>query len=366
MNASTSGQQLSLLISQAAFDPAGWIRVCDAISDLIGGCGAIIFSPEPEQAKFGLPHSSSLSESFTDYVKNEWFKRDLRFKTIDVIRNRGIATDADCVAYDEIGKSEYYQAFLRQHKLNWFTGFRVGHGSEFWTLSIQQSLGREPFSDTQHKKVVAYRAELDAAARVAREFGFSKVIGATQIMEQHGRSAIALGHDERVVNLSNHAQRYIGKAFRIVHGRLQANYERDRLPLEHLITSLCNPNSRNSSHHPISISCGPEMARLVVYGTILPERERTIFSRATALLTIVDPEQRLNISAELLMDYYDITRSEAKLATSLLEGKSVSVHSFDHNISPVTARNHLQALLRKTGSHSKVELVVKLNKILST
>jgi DNA-binding CsgD family transcriptional regulator len=363
MSLDVPDRSIQKLIVEAAFDPAKWTGVCDSISRAIGGYGSLIFPLGPEHAKMGLPHSASLEESFQHYIKDDWHKRDLRFKSLELMRQRSFATDADCISHDEIAVSPYYQEFLRPNKLKWFAGIGIGSGADFWVLSIQQTLDKDPFAQSDIQKIMSYREVLNNAANISRQLGYARISAAAHIMEQHGRAIIALGFEGRVVHVSTLAQKYLGKAFHVVQGRLNARHDNDRAPFEALIASLCSNNVVNAAGKPIPLQHDPDEAPLVIYGTVLPEQERQIFYRATALLMIVDPNLKQNTSAGLLMDYYDVTKAEAKLAVSLLNGKTVEHHSLQIGISPVTARNHLQGLLRKTGSHSKAELIAKLNKI---
>jgi hypothetical protein len=232
--------RLASLISEAAFDSSKWTQVCDGMAELIGGCGSVMFPLGPDLALLDLPHSDSLEESFQRYIKDEWYTRDLRFGSIETCRKRGYVTDADYISYEDVNSSEYYQEFLRPVKLKWFAGLGVGEGSDCWVFSVQQSLDKDPFKNDDIKKLFAYRELLNNSATISRQLGFAKIIGATTIMEHHGRAVVALGVGGRVLHVSSLAQNQIGKAFQIVQGQLRARFEKDRLPLERLITSLCN------------------------------------------------------------------------------------------------------------------------------
>jgi DNA-binding CsgD family transcriptional regulator len=356
-------QALATLISEAALDPAKWPAVCQAMSAMISGHGALMFPLGPEPAKLGLPHSESLHDSFQHYIRDEWYKRDLRYSSIEVMRKRNFTTDADCIRSEDVDKSDYYQDFLRPNKLKWYVGMGVGEGPDFWVFSVQQSIDKSPFNETEIRKILAYRDILANAAAISRQLGFAKIIGAETMMEQQGRAVIALDFDGRVIHISATAEKYAGKAFQIVNRRLQACEEKYRRPLETLIASLSNKNLSLRASSAVPLSNGADNKPLVVYGTVLPVEARQPFYHATALLMFVDPERELSMPLDLLMQYFDITRAEAKLAISLLQGKSVEKHSLENSISPVTSRNHLQGLLRKTGSHSKVEVIAKLNSI---
>lgn len=201
-------------------------------------------------------------------------------------------------------------------------------------------------------------------ASISRQVGFAQIKTTNYIMEQHGRAVITLGWGGRVADISTLAGAHVGVAFQIVQGYLRAQSEKDRAPFEQLLKSLCTGRILNGLLGPIRISRGSDRSPLVVYGCALPEHELDIFSTAVAILVIFDPDRKQAVSAEFLMDYYGITRAEARLAISLSNGSSVEKHAMENATSPVTTRNQLQSLLRKTETHNKAELVAAFHRIL--
>jgi len=82
----------------------------------------------------------------------------------------------------------------------------------------------------------------------------------------------------------------------------------------------------------------------------------------TALVRLIELETRpafLREHAHL----FDLTPREIEIATSLLEGHSIESLSASLNVSRNTARNHIQALFRKTGTNRQSELVRMLDRL---
>ncbi len=356
--------KLATLITAAAFDSSKWVAVCDSCADLVSSQGSIIIPFATDERLSGTRFSSSLEGAVAGYLNDRWYERDIRENAAGKMLRTGFITDADVIPYADIAHSPYYQDMLRPHGLQWFAAINIQASDTNWALTVQRSAKADPMDMDDVKNLLAYQQMLNTSATIARHLGHAKILGASDILEQHGRAVIALGWGGRVVHISALAKKHIGKAFKIIRGHISSCFEKDRVPLERLVQSLCTGKTLNASVRPIPLSRGSDLPSLVIYGTTLPERERDIFQPAAALLVIVDPSRNQVISTELLMDYYYFTRAEAKLAVSLLQGSSIEIHALENAISPITTRNHLQSLLRKTRTHSKAELVAMIGKII--
>jgi DNA-binding CsgD family transcriptional regulator len=72
---------------------------------------------------------------------------------------------------------------------------------------------------------------------------------------------------------------------------------------------------------------------------------------------ISDPDQQESASEQLLMELFELTPAEAKLAIKLTRGLSLAQLSEEQNISQHTARAQLKAVFSKTGANRQAELV---------
>jgi DNA-binding CsgD family transcriptional regulator len=355
--------RLARIISEAAFDPAKWIDVCDGMAQLTGGCGAVLLPAQADQRGLGgFPHSVSLDDSARRYLDEEWYKRDSRDAGLPVIRRRGYTTDADSIAFDDIKRSSYYQDFLKPLKLIWFMGIGFKSEENWWTFSIQRALGTEPFPDDEIRKVLSYCGLLTSSATVARQLGFARIRGAVGVLEQHGLCSIALDSNERVVHVSPSAERHLADGLQISGGKLRAARATDAPALARLISVICGKSV--SSHRHVSLPRVSGQLPLVLYGCKLPDAQCDVFQPAVGLLVISDPQRPQHISSALMADYFGLTPAEAGLAVALARGNTAHQYAMDNHISMATARNHLQAVLRKTETHRQGELVAALNKII--
>jgi DNA-binding CsgD family transcriptional regulator len=355
-------QRLSEVISEAAFDPSKWIDVCDGFSQLLGGYGALILPEDEESRPLGMPHSPCLEEGLKRYIEEEWYKGDLRNASLPLYHARGYVSDEDYIAYDAMDKSDYYQDFLRPLGLRWFAGIGFTTDLRRWTLSIQRKFGGNPFEKSEIRKAFAYRDHLSNSAVISRQLGFAKMCGAAGALEQQGLCAIALDAGERVVYVSPSAERHLHDGLEISGSRLRASRPAEAVALSRFAKAICRKDT-SLSHLHVSIARSDGRWPLVLYGCALPEAQCDIFRPAVALLVISDPDRTSNVPLALLMDYFGLTRAEADLAAALFKGASVEQHAIRTGVSRATARNHLQVLLHKTGTHRQGELIALLGRI---
>jgi DNA-binding CsgD family transcriptional regulator len=356
--------KLARVITEAAFDPAKWEVVCDLISSEIGAKAAIILPFQQDTVKISAPHSQSIREGFRKYMEDGWYKKDVRVRGMPKLKANGYITDKDCIAYDEVRMSPYYQELLRPGGFQWFVGMAFESQEDSWVIAVQADVKRDPFTDTEIRKLLAHRQQLNTSVAIAREFEFQRIQGAVEILEQQGKAVIAFNEAGRVLHVSPKAMSLVGSAITIVKGEVQAENDSDRPAFDRMLKAAFQ-SIRFSlpMPQPVPVSASTSTPPLVAHVIRLPERQRGLLQRAALLLIFVNPELTRDIPAELLMNYFGITRAEARLAISILNGLTLEQHAKDGAISKVTARNQLQSLLSKTGTHSKTELVALLRRV---
>jgi DNA-binding CsgD family transcriptional regulator len=98
----------------------------------------------------------------------------------------------------------------------------------------------------------------------------------------------------------------------------------------------------------------------------IPARPRSFdldIGRASVVVQITDPLARATPDPAILADAFDLTPSEAILATDLLCGLSVGEVATRRRRSVATVRSHLASLLAKTGTARQSDLVRLLSRL---
>jgi DNA-binding CsgD family transcriptional regulator/PAS domain-containing protein len=88
-----------------------------------------------------------------------------------------------------------------------------------------------------------------------------------------------------------------------------------------------------------------------------------ISRKAAAFVFIADPDQKAPSLAETLHALFRLTHAEVRLATVLLEGKSLSEAAQTNEVGKETVRSQLKSIFLKTGARRQSELISLLLKL---
>lgn len=364
MSSSVSPEnKLSQSISEAAFDPAKWRDVCDGFADISKSIGALIVPVAMELRAAKFPHSVSFEGLVERYQKHEWYKRDVRERGLPAVYERGFMLDEDCIDYYKIDKSGYFEEFLKPVGTKWFAGLGFGDASNLCIMSLQRTGKHEPFTHDEIAPLLRFRSQVEASLALAKSLDFERLGTISSILEHQNRCVIGLNAGGRATYFSPAAETMIGDAIDVSEGWMRAKIETDNTALRRVIAALTYAHNQFADSGPIKLSRTNGKPPLVAYGNRLPESQYSAFRPAVAIIILVDPEIPQDMPTELFMDYFGITRAEARLAISLAKGVPLDQHAKDSAISISTARNHLQSLLSKTTTHSTAQLVALLNRV---
>ena len=360
----TDAQELRVqrLIAEAALDPARWTAVCDGVSALCQATGAVIVPVAVSQHGLGLPHSASIGEAVRRYVNEGWNMRDERRRGLAIMRQKKFMIDADCIPYDDMRTSDFYQDFLRPSALQWFLGLHLEAGGSHWVVSIQKDKHSPEFDDGDIARALSIRSHLCSAASIAQQLGFAKLEGAAEAYERQGFCAIGIDSDEKVVFISKSAHHHIGRTLEIRNGKLLTVNPVAEAEIARLVRRVAGNDATRGDSFAVLPGDGIA-ATLIVHGCRLPEIGEDVFRPAVALLILQEPDRTPRVASDLLARYFELTRSEAQLASMMAQGKNVEDFASAQRISVTTARNHLQNLMRKTNTHRQGELVASLLRV---
>jgi DNA-binding CsgD family transcriptional regulator len=149
----------------------------------------------------------------------------------------------------------------------------------------------------------------------------------------------------------------------IRHGLLTAQDRQTARMIAHAIRSAIDPSCGEQPGRGIRIARASGKPDLLLVVSVLPRAlDHVPTPVPAALVRLIELES----SPAFLREHahlFDLTPREIEIATSLLEGHSIESLSANLNLSRNTARNHIQALFRKTGTNRQSELVRMLDRL---
>jgi DNA-binding CsgD family transcriptional regulator len=117
--------------------------------------------------------------------------------------------------------------------------------------------------------------------------------------------------------------------------------------------ALNRPGGSESMPLPRSASPYPYVLHVLPLSLKSPRRGR---KRPVAALLISEPALRAAVSGTSLKQLFRLTAREAELAARIVQGQSIKGAAEELDISVKTARDHLEAVFRKTGTRRQAEL----------
>ncbi len=347
-------------LSRAALDPEHWKPALQRLTDSVGAVGTVLLPPVAQ--RFASISTEAIGEANARYFKETWNTRDLRDRGLARMLQRGVTVDLDFATEEEIGRSDYYNDFLGRHGLRWFAGLAAAAGSDLWVVSIQRSIAQGPFVAREQERLARLRGPLGTAATMARELGLARAKGLAEAFELLGSAAVALDWRGEVILANPTARRTLTGELRIAKRRLTASDNEACRSISDLVDRATSPLLTPAPRPPVAVP-RPGRRPLIVYAVPVLGEARDIFTRARALLVVLDPDARPTPPEEALRVAFALTSAEARLAARLGTGESLDEAAGSLGISKETARCHLKAIFDKTGAHRQSELVALLSRL---
>src|SRR5262245_53457855 len=163
--------RLETELDAAILDASRWQAVGDALAGAVDGLGTAFIPFEASKRAPWLVRSESVGELVDVYLKEGWYKRDLRERTIPVIRRRGFVTDYDVGDRDQLGNQAFYADYMFKLKFGIFIGIQIPTPEGEWCASIQRSFSSGAPDQSTLERVPLLRRMLVDAARASRAIG---------------------------------------------------------------------------------------------------------------------------------------------------------------------------------------------------
>ena len=225
-----------------------------------------------------------------------------------------------------------------------YLGYRPSH----------RSLRQLPIEDSGFGTAGAMSETQPAPGRTARALDFFERLGCGCILID------ASGH---VLRMNEYASRYIGRDLLIGHQRLAAAHPGCNPILQRLITAMLAADPQfevapgtvalhREHKHPLVLRVAP------VVGPV-----HTAFSGAKGVITLIDPDDCLELPQDLLQAAYGLTPAEARVAQRVACGENPEEIADRHQVSPGTVRMQLKSIFQKTNTKRQAQLVSLLARL---
>ncbi len=343
-------------IYECSVVPELWPGVLDDIAALTESRGGLLFSA---RKALHWTASETVRDIFADYVNDGWFTRCSRRLCIMSADEPGFFTEQDFWSEDQMGADPIYRDFFRPRGLGWSagTGLRIPSGDNI-VFSVERAFQRGPMEPEHVERLNALRPHLARSALISARLGLQRAEGAAEALTGLRLPALVLDDGGRVVQ-ANEMIQALGDRILIRAGNRIALTDRAAdTRLSDCLAALGTSDGTTSCSLPLRDALGQAVG--VLHVLPVTRTAHDIFGRGYALLVLTPVGADKTPSADLLRSLFDLTRSEARVASGLAVGKSVEDIAAEGDVAITTVRSQVRRVLEKTGCARQAEVAALL------
>jgi DNA-binding CsgD family transcriptional regulator len=342
-------------IYEASVAPELWPAVLDDVAAMTDSRGGLLFSA---RKVLHWTASDAVRAVFADYVSDGWFQRCSRRLCLMAADEPAFFTEQDFWSEDQIAADPIYRDFFRPRGLGWSagTGLRTPSGDQI-VFSVERTFERGPMERDHVERLNALRPHLARSALISARLGLQRAEGATEILTTLRMPAVLLDEKGGVVEANDQAHELTAVDI-AASGRLALADRAAAERLHQALVALGTPSASSSVSLPLRDEAGA--AAGVLHLIPIRRTAHDIFGRAYGLAVITPVGSGQGPSADLMRSLFDLTRSEARVASGLAAGRTLEEIAADGGVSITTVRTQLRRVLEKTGCARQAEVAALL------
>ncbi|RWL78660.1 MAG: helix-turn-helix transcriptional regulator [Mesorhizobium sp.] len=354
-------QHLTRELDAAVLDASRWKNVCDALAAITGGAGTALIPFDRNHRGAWIIKSDAIGGLMETYVRDGWYKRDLREAAWPIMRRKGFATDFDLVDQDMMCRHPYYQDFLARGGASTFIGIHIPTQGDDWVAAIQLPAGAGTPGSHTIELLPRLRTKIADAVRSAQAMAASGVENWASFFEGTDRGIALLTRDGQINKMNAAAERllmpFVGRG-----GEIKLGDPKAARQLTDLTGAACAVPPRSPLPPPVLLSLAP--GKFLSFEAVpLPSGLRHFCSDLAAVLVVRMAATAVAEPHIALAERFRLTPSEARLALHIGSGTSVREAAGREGIAFETARSRLKAIYAKTGARRQSELALLVSKI---
>lgn len=360
--------ELISLLYEAAIDSSYWQKAIGLCGQYVGGVDTQLFTIDKESnmpiSAIAAETTFSLSNS-DDYV-NHYSLIDPRLQHL---LSGSLGEWRSCYHHINsehfVNHNEFYQDFFIPLGARYSMASRIEDNEKSYSvMGIVRAVGQRPFDEAEQLIAKRFTSHLQKALRLSKQtqaLQMKAELGAMAI-DALALSMIIVDSKATVLHSNAKAREFLSiNSNELIYrnGCLTSQHSKSRQQLLNLISSATS--SKVKTGGAMALQCNKSVQ---VFITPLPAASK--FSREwqipLALVLVVEIGKHIS-DLQLLAELYDLSPTELRVMTALLNGKSPENYACEAGVSINTVRTQLRSLFRKTGTRGQAELVVVLSQL---
>lgn len=347
--------QLLDRIYEAGAIPELWPGLLEIFGQIAETDGGLLFTARGEAVYWTA--SPSMVEIVKGYLDRGYLGNDDRTARLMAADHAGFLVEPDVFTEAEWEADPIRRDYFAPRGYGWgiATGIKVPNG-DLLVLHGERKLKDGPVPRAAIGRLDRLRPHFARAALMSNRVAFERVQGAVAALEVVGIPAAIVDDAGRAIATNALLDDMTPEVVMPRRARIAlADPAADAV----LATALENVRARRALEAPQSI---PVAARnghppMVVHVHPVRRSARDVFSSSSAIVLVTPVSVSDMPSAALLQGLFDLTPAEAKVASALGGGKTITQIAAGSGTSASTIRNQIRSVFTKTGLHRQSDLV---------
>jgi DNA-binding CsgD family transcriptional regulator len=361
---------LVALIYDAALDPKAWPDFLQGFSDAMGGVPANLLYHDLRDHRGSLSAIARMDPEALQKYNAHFSETDpwiVEGERRGLLHAGSVQVGDALVPRSELLKTEYYNELAQPYGLTRLLGAVIRRdGTVVSIISAFRPDRRQPFGENEHKLLRLLLPHLQRAMHIRCNIdGITIAKNAVEdALNRVSIGVILARADSTVVFVNQVAREILEKRDGLTStaAGLRAAVPIQNRQLQSLVrTAAQGPDATQSSlpGEPMALS-RPSLRRPLSV-LVFPVSENVVETPAAngrlAALFVADPERSVQTDVDILQKLWGLTRTEAKIASMIVSGKTIADISDQLDVSRSTIRWHLKTVLNKTQTSRQAELM---------
>jgi DNA-binding CsgD family transcriptional regulator len=340
-------------IYEAGVIPEQWPQVFDRLAEMADAEGTMLFAVAPGAPRF--MSSAKIHDRIDRWTRSPFAQKNPRSDRLIPPNETRFLTDLDKFTLEELENESFYTDILRPSGLGWCAGTSVRAPSgDTLVLSIEKAWANGPVSRAVADQLDMLRPHLARAAVLAGRLGFERAQTAVSTLEMIGLPAAAVTQAGRVVALN---PGFLASATAVGVGAQNQVQFAAVVVQQMFLEALARPVSLARTGRSIPVAGTEASPPMIAHVLPLRLSGLDVFAGAVSILFLTPLTPQNSPAPEMLQALFDLTPAEARVASLLIDGKSINAISETNAVSLNTVRTQLKSVFQKTGVDRQVDLV---------
>ena len=344
-------------IYECSFAPDLWPEVLDELSRLADARGGVLFTARDRVSRWTA--SPSICEHVETFMQGGWIGNCSRGRRLFGARHPGFLTDDDVYTPEELENDTNYNDFLRPRGLGHTAATAISLPTgDTGIICLERSLERGPVEPAVIRQLDRLRPHLARSAFLATRLQMERASVAGETFALIGLPALVLDDAGRVLSANDPTNAVSAFVRWGAQDRVSFRDPGADALLRQALDAL--DDESHGVTRTFAVRGGEDDSPVIANLVPIRGPARDIFVRCAAVLVFTPVGVPQAPAAELVQSLFDLTPAEARVARSLVIGKTLEEIATDNAISRNTVRTHLRGVMETTGCNRQAEVVALL------